>query len=146
MIKNARRLLATAVLLTSLNTHAGVCNNGSLAGSYNFSGMGVTLGDSFHFVGRINFNGTGLATFLGVNTARGMEIRIGGSGAYNVSAVCTGSGFINFTNGLRVTFWGYLDQMDFAPSANLAYHATIGLLTNAGDSASGELIRVQGKF
>ncbi|MCI0654454.1 MAG: hypothetical protein L0Y39_08250 [Methylococcaceae bacterium] len=145
-----KRLLITVTLLSSLNTYAGVCNNGSLIGRYNFSGMGVSFGESFHFIGQIFFDGAGSATLSGINTNNVRIDPIKGNGAYSILPGffpgCLATGSINLNIGIIVFYWLYLDQMDFSPATNLAYHATLAIRTNLGDSASGELNRVQGKF
>lgn len=81
-----RLLLMASLLLVAFNTYAGVCNNASLTGAYNYSVSGVGGGNEAHGVGRITFNGKGGATFGGVETASGYAVSVVGSGIYSVTS------------------------------------------------------------
>jgi hypothetical protein len=147
--KNIKQLLAVLVMLGSVNTYAGVCNNGSVKGLYNFSVTGVRFNDSFHIAGRVVFNGMGLVSFSGVITEMGGTSQVVGNGTYQLIKGCRGNGSLNFDNGFSITYWLFLDQLDTAPAINVAYHGTVaaeGHIGNIGSSASGELHRVRGKF
>ena len=139
-------ILLVGLLLVAFNGYAGVCNNGSLVGAYNYNGSGVNIGQGEHDVGRINFNGKGVATFSGIETSSGWAVGISGSGTYSVSAACIVVGTINWTNGVKTTYWLYLDNMDTAPVVSVAYHGNLVLKTTSGHSGSGTLDRVIGKF
>lgn len=125
---------------------AGACNKASLRGNYNFVVMGSTSGDSEHIVGRITFNGAGTTSASGVDTYSGITVPIKGNGTYTINTNCEATGTINWTNGIKSTYWLYLDDMDVIPATALAYHGAFAVQNNNGFSASGEIRRVIGKF
>lgn len=137
-----RAVLAVSLFLGAINGYAGVCNNGSLTGNYNYNILSI----DGHSVGRISFNGKGGASFSGIESASGSAWSVTGSGTYAVTSACTASGTITWRSGYRTTYWLYLDKMDVAPAVSVAYHGNMILKSTAGYSGSGTLDRVNGKF
>jgi hypothetical protein len=141
-----KAILLVGLFLVAFNGYAGVCNNGTLTGAYNFNVSGVNIGQGIHGAGRINFNGKGATGFSGIDTTSGAAVAIVGSGTYAVTPSCTVSGIIRWTNGVVTNFWMYLDRIDGVPAVNVAYHGSVVLKNNVGESGSGTLDRVIGKF
>ncbi len=137
-LKMKKNILILLTSLMSFNAAAGVCNNGSLIGPYNYEFSGVQpyqtnsgiLTWSKHDVGRISFNGAGGVSFNGIETDLGRSITVSGSGSYSVLAWCAAFGTITTNRGAVITYWIYLDQMDNAPPVNVAYHATLAVKNN----------------
>lgn len=137
------------LLLVANYSFAGICANGSLTGAYNFNLTDVDSGQSNHSVGRINFNGKGSATISGVSSESGVAKVRSGSGTYSVSSTCLATGTFSLSNGTKVTYWLYLDNMDSTPRTSIAYHGNIVYKSIGGGetgSGSGSLDRVIGKF
>jgi hypothetical protein len=137
-------ILFLLVSLFDVNAYAGVCNNGTVIGSFNYKIDGVTGGNSAHAVGRIFFNGQGGAAFNGIEATSGGAVAVNGAGTYFVASNCSASGTISWTNGNVTTYWLYLDHMNSAPTVNFAYHAEIVLKSSFGFSGSGTLDRLFG--
>jgi hypothetical protein len=138
-------IMVCVLMLASTSAFAGVCKNGSLAGDYNYVLMGITS-SSVHAVGRMSFNGKGKASFSGYETQNGGALKDSGTGTYAVSSGCMARGAIKWKNGHTTNYAVYLDEMDNVPATRIAYHGTIIGWTNNGQSFSGEIARVVGKF
>jgi hypothetical protein len=146
----SKKLKASVIIsfaILSANSYAGACNKASLSGLYNYHMLYIDPTEADHHVGRLSFNGAGSVSLNGIVTYKGISETRSGTGTYSVSAACVATGTINISTGpTAVTFWAYLDQMDYSLATNLAYHGALAIKTNRGDSASGEIDRVQGKF
>lgn len=137
--------LAGLSLLSTQALAAGVCNNASLKGLYNFNF--IETNNAAHDVGRINFNGKGGATVAGTEAAGGDTYLVSGSSTYSISASCILQGTIKWKNiGVTTTYSIYLDQMDTTPSVALAYRGNVIFKHSKNRSGSGFIERVQGKF
>jgi|CXWL01.1.fsa_nt_gi hypothetical protein len=151
--------LGLIIFLYSFYVIAGTCENGSLVGPYNYEFTGTqayqtpsgVLSFSKHDVGRINFNGLGAVTISGIETIGGTSYSVSATSTYSVTPGCIASGTFNINaNNTPVTFqyWIYLDQMSnpALPGVRVAYHATLVISNDKGESGSGTMTRVVGKF
>lgn len=130
--------------LVSITAKAGVCNNGSLTGGYSFTAAGV--GTSQVAIGKVQFNGAGVATFVGTEAYSGFQpYSVYGTVTYSVDAGCFGSMTINWDGGGTTVISLVLNEMDNVPATRVAYGAAV-LYFYGGEIATGSLKRVIGKF
>ncbi len=134
-------------MLIAFNSFAGVCNNGSLKGAYSYNLIGMTdSGYGIFGAGQLNSKGNGTGTISGIGSYFGGASAASGSFTYTVSALCVATGTISATNGVKTSFWLYLDRMDAAPAVKVAYHGHLVTKNSAGTSFSGMIDKVDGKF
>jgi hypothetical protein len=140
-------LLYLCMMLIAFNSFAGVCNNGSLKGAYSYSLIGMTdTGYGIFGAGQLNSKGNGTGTISGIGSYFGVTSTGSGSFTYSVSALCVTTGTITTTNGVKTTFWLYLDRMDASPAVKVAYHGNLVAKNSVGSSFSGMIDKVDGKF
>lgn len=147
------------IYLYSVCVMAGICENGSLIGQYNYEFAGTQayqtpsgiLSFSKHDVGRITFNGLGTASISGIETIGGTSYSVNATTTYSVTPGCIASGTFNINANnipVAVQYWIYLDHMTnpATPALRIAYHATLVISNDKNESGSGTMTRVIGKF
>ena len=127
-MKKLLTLLLTVALLGLAghkNASAGVCNLGTLLGSYHYQ--------FYNRVGTFVFDGKGKYSLSGYVNNGGGNVAVTDSGTYTISTACIATVKSKAGTSLVV----YLDAIDNIPTTRLAYHGTF---------MQGTMTRIFGKF